>query len=180
MSIKFITGNKNKFEEVKNILGLPLEQLDIDLPEIQEIDAREVVKQKLLAAEEHEKGEYIVEDTSLYLPCLGGKLPGPLVRWFEKALGNEGILDLTEKYGDFEAEARSLIGYAAGNSEIHFFEGGVRGKIVAPRGDNDFGWGPIFQPDGFEKTFGEMTREEKHQVSMRGMAVRKLKEFLLL
>lgn len=178
MAIKFITGNKRKFEEIQSILGLELEQLVIDLPEIQEIDAKEIIRRKLLAAQEHEKGDYIVEDTSLYLDCLNGKLPGPLIKWFEKVMGNDGIVEMVEKLGDDKAEARVLIGYSAKNGDIHFFDGAVRGRIVKARGDKDFGWGPIFQPEGKDKTFGEMEREEKHDFSMRGIAARKLKEFL--
>lgn len=179
MVIKFITGNKDKFEEVKSMLGLPLAQLDLDLPEIQEIDAQEIVKQKLLAAEEHSTGEYIVEDTSLYLDCLGGKLPGPLIKWFIKAIGNEGIVEMTQKFGNDGVEARTIIGYAKKNGEMNFFEGSLRGRIVSARGNKDFGWGPIFQPDGYDKTFGEMERDEKHNISMRSIALRKFKEYLV-
>ena len=86
MNLYFITGNKNKFEEVKSILP-NTEQLDIDLPEIQDIDAKIIIRAKLLAALKHKDGEFIVEDTSLYLDCLGG-LPGPLIKWFMKNMGN--------------------------------------------------------------------------------------------
>ena len=58
----FITGNKNKVAEAKAILGT-VEQLDIDLPEIQELDARKIIKAKLLEALAHRSGEFIVEDT---------------------------------------------------------------------------------------------------------------------
>lgn len=159
-------------------MRLPLEQLDIDLPEIQEIDAQEIVRQKLLAAEEYARGDYLVEDTSLYLDCLGGQLPGPLIKWFLKSLGNDGIARLTEKYGKNGAEAKTILGYAQKSGEIHFFEGVLRGKIVSPRGNKDFGWGPIFEPEGYSQTFGEVTREEKHAISMRSLALKKLKEFL--
>ena len=62
----FITGNKSKFDEAQAILSdIKLEQLDIDLPEIQDIDAHEVVKAKLKAALEHHSGPLIVDDVSL-------------------------------------------------------------------------------------------------------------------
>lgn len=83
--IYFITGNKNKFEEVRAILP-DAEQLDIDLPEIQEIDAHGIIRAKLHAAFAHEEGEFIVEDLSFYLECLNG-LPGPLIKWFLKTIG---------------------------------------------------------------------------------------------
>lgn len=62
--IFMITGNKNKFEEVKSILP-DVEQLDINLPEIQDIDAGKIIKAKLLEALKHKEGEFIIEDTSL-------------------------------------------------------------------------------------------------------------------
>jgi non-canonical purine NTP pyrophosphatase (RdgB/HAM1 family) len=56
--------------------------------------------------------------------------------------------------------------------------GRCKGKIVAPRGDNAFGWDPIFEPDGFSKTFAEMSSEEKNSVSHRNEALKLVKKFL--
>jgi inosine triphosphate pyrophosphatase len=178
MTLKFVTGNKNKFEEVRSVLKMPMEQVSVNLPEIQSLDAREVIRQKLLAVEQHEKGEYIVEDTSLYLSSLNYQLPGPFIKWFEKSITNDGIVQLAEKMGDNEAIASVIIGHIDETGKTKFFEGTMKGKIVPARGDNDFGWGPIFQPEGEAKTFGEMERDEKHAISMRGIAARKLKKYL--
>jgi inosine triphosphate pyrophosphatase len=175
--IYFITGNKNKFEEVKSILP-DIEQIDIDLPEIQEIDPKEVIKAKLIEALNHKNSEFIVEDTSLYFDCLNG-LPGPLIKWFMKTLGNKGLFDLVSKMSNTnKAKAKTIIGYAKNREEIYFFEGVIEGEIVFPAGDTDFGWDPIFKPSGFNKTFAEMTVEEKNSISMRRDAVNKLKTFL--
>lgn len=160
------------------MLGLPLEQANIDLPELQEIDPHAIIAHKLEQARQHADGEYLIEDTSLYLHCLESKLPGPLIKWFEKTIGIPGIVTLTQKYQDTAAEAVTLFGYVDKEGQTHFFEGRLEGTIVQPRGDKDFGWGPIFQPVGMSKTFGEMDRDEKHSISMRGVALRKLKEFL--
>lgn len=176
MSLYFITGNRNKFDEVKAILG-EVEQLDFDLSEIQDIDARNIVRAKLLEALNHKDGECIVEDTSLHFDCLKG-LPGPLIKWFLKTIGNEGLAELAKKLGDNRAEAKTIIGYAKNRDEIEFFEGTIPGRIVAPAGVSAFGWDPIFLPDGYDKTFAEMTTEEKNCVSMRKIAVEKLKNFL--
>ena len=176
MKLYFITGNKNKFEEIKSILP-EVEQLDIDLPEIQEIDAKEIIKAKLIEALKHKKGEFIVEDTSLYLDCLNG-LPGPLIKWFMKTIGNQGIYNLTKKFGNSNAEAKTFIGYAKSKDEIYYFEGKIKGKIVEPKGNSNFGWDPIFQPEKNLKNFAEMDKEEKNKISMRRNAVNKLKEFL--
>ena len=177
MTLYFITGNKNKFAEAKSILP-NIEQLDIDLPEIQDIDARNVIKAKLLEALNHKSGEFLVEDTSLYLNCIKG-LPGPLIKWFLKTIGNKGLFNLVERLGDNEAQAKTIIGYAKSPEEIYFFEGLIPGKIVPSKGEFGFGWDPIFQPEGFDKTFAEMTTEEKNSVSMRKLALEKLKDFLV-
>lgn len=174
--LHFITGNKGKFEEVAAVLP-DLIQLDIDLPEIQAIDPRAVIRAKLDAALHHTSGEFLVEDTSLMLDCLNG-LPGPLIKWFLKTVGNQGLFEIAKRFGVFGAEAKVMVGYARNHEEIYFFEGSLRGGIVSPRGDGGIGWDPIFQPDGHTKTFAEMTQEEKNQISMRRIAVDQLKIFL--
>lgn len=174
--IYFITGNENKFKEVKFIIP-NIERLDIDLPEIQELDARKVIEAKLREAFKHKSGCFIVEDTSLCLACQNG-LPGHLIKWHLKAIGNEGLYDIARKFNNFDAEAKTLIGFANNPNNIHFFEGLIKGKIVSPRGDRGFDWDSIFQPDGYSKSFAELNMEEKNDVSMRRIALNKLKEFL--
>jgi inosine triphosphate pyrophosphatase len=117
----FITGNKNKFAEVKAIIP-EVEQLEIDLEEIQEIDAHKIIEAKLKEAIKHHKGSFIIEDTSLYLDGLNG-LPGPLIKWFMQKLGTEGIYKLAKDSGNIKAEAKTIIGYAKNAKEIKFFEG---------------------------------------------------------
>lgn len=176
MALYFITGNKNKFAEVSAILP-NVEQLDIDLPEIQDIDAKEIIKAKLLEALNYKQAEFIVEDTSLYFDCLKG-LPGPLIKWFIKTIGNDGLFDIVEKFGNNKAEAKTIIGYAKNPDEIYYFEGSVKGTIVSPIGKSGFGWDPIFQPEGYSKSFAELSQEEKNEISMRRIALNKLKEFI--
>jgi non-canonical purine NTP pyrophosphatase (RdgB/HAM1 family) len=173
--IKFITGNKGKLQEAKQILG-EVESLDLDLVEIQEIDPQAVISAKLKEAEKHEAGEFIVEDTSLYLDALGG-LPGPLIKWFMKTVGNNGLYEIAEKLGNNKAEAKALVGFSDKQGNMEFFEGSISGKIVSPKGEG-FGWDPVFQPEGYNKTFGEMTQEEKNEISMRKIALEKLREYL--
>lgn len=173
--IKFITGNKGKIEEALQILG-DVDSLDLDLIEIQEIDAQVIIEAKLKEAEKIHKGEFIVEDTSLYLDALGG-LPGPLIKWFMKTIGNDGLYKIAEKLGENGAEAKTIIGYSDVDGKVKFFEGSVRGTISEPRGTG-FGWDPIFIPSGYKKTFGEMTSNEKNEISMRKIAFEKLREYL--
>lgn len=172
----FITGSKHKFEEVSSIIS-PLEQLEIDLPEIQEIDAKLIIEAKLSSARAHHPGALIVEDTSLYLDCLGA-LPGPLIKWFMKSLGTEGLYNLCKQMGNYKATAKVLMGYSSGGDDVQFFEGVVHGTIVSPRGTSSFGWDPIFIPDGFDQTFAEMGKDLKNKISHRKLAASKLKDFL--
>jgi inosine triphosphate pyrophosphatase len=176
MSLYFITGNKGKFSEVQAILG-DVERLDLDLPEIQELDARKIIEAKLTEAQKHHAGELIVEDTSLYFDALQG-LPGPFIKWFIATVGQEGLYAMADAFGKYGAEAKTIIGYANAAGDIHFFEGTFRGTIVPPRGPNGFGWDPIFKPDGYEKTFGELDPSEKNAFSMRKIAVERLREYL--
>src|SRR3989344_5059178 len=176
MSLYFITGNKGKLMEVQSILG-NVEALDIDLPEIQSLDAHEIIKAKLEEAKKHQAGEFIVEDTSLYFEALNG-LPGPLIKWFMKTVGNDGLYKMAGAFGNFGAEAKTIIGYVDEKGKIEFFEGSIRGTIVEPRGTSDFGWDPTFMPEGQQKTFAEMSPGEKGKISHRGAAIRKLKEAL--
>lgn len=179
MVLYFITGNKNKFAEVKAILGdsINVEQLKIELDEIQEIDSRVIIKHKLNEALKQRKGEFFLEDTSLYIEGLNG-LPGPLIKWFLKALGPKGIYALTSHLENKNAVAKNIIGYSDAKGELHFFEGEVKGKIVAPRGETTFGWDPIFLPDGYNQTFAEMDDDLKNKISHRRKALDKLVEFL--
>lgn len=174
MALYFISGNKNKLKEIQAIIP-HVEQLEIDLPEIQSLDARKIIEAKLNEARKHHKGEFIVEDTSLYFKCLNG-LPGPLIKWFMEAMTLEELYNITEKIGNSDAEAKTIIGYIDKNGKINYFEGSLSGKIVRPNVKSRFGWDPIFQPVNSEKTFAEMSLEEKNKISMRRKAVEQLKE----
>jgi inosine triphosphate pyrophosphatase len=176
MQLYFITGNKKKFKEVNALLP-EVEQLNIDVPEIQGTDAHVIIKKKLETARRHKKARFIVEDTSLYMDCLGG-LPGPLIKWFLKSVGNDGLANLAKKLGNPSAQAKTIIGYSRADGRTKFVEGVLKGEIVSPRGDSDFGWDPIFQPEGHEKTFAQMTKKEKNEISMRRHALNKLKKVL--
>jgi non-canonical purine NTP pyrophosphatase (RdgB/HAM1 family) len=174
--IVFITGNKDKLREVSALIPA-VQGIDMDLTEIQEIDAYKIITAKLSEAQKSQSGAFMVEDTSLYLDAMNG-LPGPLVKWFVKAIGIEGIYHLAESFKSRRATARTLLGYADEEGNIHFFEGSISGTVVPPRGTDGFGWDALFQPDGHEKTFAEMTPEEKSQCSMRKIALEGLQQYL--
>src|SRR5579875_3449231 len=163
MTIFFITGNNDKLREVQALIP-DVQHIDLDLPEIQEVDPYRIIAAKLEGARTCRSGAFLVEDTSLALDGMGG-LPGPLAKWFVKAIGAR-------------ATARTIIGYADENGEVRFFEGSLRGRLVPPRGTHGFDWDAIFQPDGSEKTLAEMSQQEKNQCSMRRLAVASLQQYL--
>lgn len=173
----FITGNKNKFAEVKAMIP-DIEQLDIDLVEIQELNPHMILEHKLHEALKHSSGACIVEDTSLYLDCLRG-LPGPFIKWFLQTIGNDGLVDITKKYNNNCACVKVIFGCARDASTIKYFEGEVKGTIVPVRVKSGFGWDDIFIPDGYTQTYSEMGKVEKNKISMRAIALHKLKDFLL-
>ena len=186
MKIKFITGNKNKYQEMRDIIApIEVEQVDIDLAEIQSLDSQEIIRHKLREALNNPLlindtfSSIIVEDTSLHLACLNNDLPGPMIKWFLKTLNPQGIFELCQKMGNAKASGVTRIGYAHKDGTIEFFEGRNDGEIVFPIGDKDFGWGPIFKPNGSDKTYGQMDREEKFIISMRAQAALKLKQYLI-
>jgi inosine triphosphate pyrophosphatase len=176
MPLYFITGNKNKLAEVQSMIP-EVQQLEIDLPEVQDIDPHKIIQAKLQEALKHHEGPLIVEDTSLEFDSLNG-LPGPFIKWFIAALGPQGLAKLAARQDSTKARAKAIIGYASSSEGIQFFEGTVHGEIVMPRGETKFGWDPIFQPEDSGKTFAEMNKEEKNEISHRRKAVNKLKEYL--
>ena len=124
--------------------------------------------------------ELMVEDTSLSLDALGG-LPGPLIKWFiaDGSLGLEGLADVAAARGNLQARATTWLGLLEPSStglSLRFFEGTVRGRIVRPVGQSGFGWDPIFQPEGADKTFAQMTPEEKTRFSMQSLALDALRK----
>lgn len=174
--LQLLTSSANKLAEFQAILP-EIEQLDIDLPEIQSLDPKEVIEAKLQGASAHHAGPFLVEDVSLTIHSLQG-LPGPLIKWFMKTVGNYGIYQMTASFGKFEAEAVTMLGYMDLGGDIHYFEGRIPGRIVEPRGESGFGWDPIFEPQGHTRTFAEMNKTEKNEVSMRRLAIEAFKTYL--
>ena len=174
-SIFFITSNPNKVSEVKAILGedfpFKIEQKAIDLDEYQYDDpdliAIRKCKDAVIRAQLH---PLIVEDTNLSFSALNG-LPGPYIKSFEKKIGNEGLVNLLTAFEDKSAQAVAYVAYWDGKA-MTVFKGQVPGSIVSPRGPVDsFGWDPIFQPNGHDKTFAELGPQEKNQISHRVKAL---------
>ncbi|CAJ1967937.1 unnamed protein product [Sphenostylis stenocarpa] len=93
-------------------------------------------------------------------------------KWFLQKIGHEGLNNLLKAYDDKSAFALCVFSFAAGpDSEPITFSGKTPGKIVPPRGPNDFGWDPIFEPEGYDQTYAEMAKEEKNKISHRSKSL---------
>jgi inosine triphosphate pyrophosphatase len=177
MKLIFVTGNSKKFVEAKAVLeGVDLVQERFDITEIQG-SAMDVVKDKARKALAKFKKPLFVEDTSLEFSALGG-LPGPYIIHFLDAIGPEGLYRILKDYPDKRARAVCLAAYIEPGTDPVVFEGSINGSIVSPRGHQDFGFDYVFMPDGYDKTFAEMEKDEKNRISHRSLAIRKLYDFL--
>lgn len=171
----FATGNIGKVEEVSRFLGIPVDHASIDLHEIQSLDLEEIVRDKALRAYEKVQRPVLVEDVSFIFNALG-KLPGPLIKWFEKELGLEKLCRLVDRK-DRACIATVCYGLHDGK-KIHLIESSMAGTVAEhPRGEH-FGWSPIFIPEGAEKTYAEMSLEERAPIAMRRKALEKLYELI--
>ncbi|XP_077252536.1 inosine triphosphate pyrophosphatase family protein [Tasmannia lanceolata] len=170
--VTFVTGNAKKLEEVRAILGpsIPFQSLKLDLPELQG-EPEEISKEKARLAVKEVNGPVLVEDTCLCFNALNG-LPGPYIKWFLQKIGHEGLNNILKAYDDKSAYAMCVFSLALGpNADPISFIGKTQGSIVPPRGPPDFGWDPIFQPDGYQQTYAEMPKEEKNTISHRSKAL---------
>jgi len=177
--ILFITGNKHKLREAREILPhCQINNIEIDLPEIQAIDVKKVVKEKAIIAYNKIKKPLIVEDTGLHIEEWDN-FPGALSKWLETTAGNDKIVKMLTPFKNKKAYAETAICYYDGKI-CKIFSGQVHGKIVNPRGTNGFGWAPIFEVPETNKTFAEMTEEEKAPYSMRRKAFDKMAKIMNL
>lgn len=181
-TLYFVTGNSSKFKEASTIFensNCKLVQCNIDLPEYQGTP-EEVVYQKAMTARsliDPSCYPFIIEDTSLAFNCLNG-MPGVYIRDFYRSLKCEGLYKLTLPFNDYTAQAKCIISLMMEeNSDPILFTGVIDGKIVYPRG-NSFCWDPIFEPNGFDKTFAELPKEHKNLISHRARAFTQLVEYL--
>lgn len=115
----------------------------------------------------------VVEETGLELAALNG-FPGPLVKWMLEAVGAEGIARTALALGDPRARAVCLLQWTDGERSV-VTRGETAGDLVLPaRGENGFGWDPVFRPAGGSRTYGELQDEEKDRLGHRGKAWRAL------
>jgi non-canonical purine NTP pyrophosphatase (RdgB/HAM1 family) len=168
-----VSSNPNKGIEAERILGMPLLRVSISLPEIQAVTVEEITRYKVEVARTKGYTRLIVEDVSLGFDELGN-FPGPYVRWLLEAAGGKGLAAIAYALNNRSAMAQCCVGYWNGR-DVRTFTGEAAGEIlVQPRGERHFGWDAWFVPRGSDKTFAELTDEEKDTVSHRGAAYRAL------
>ena len=169
-----VSSNPNKVAEAQRILGVPLETVAIDLPERQSNDLLEVLRSKGEEAWRRVQRPLVVEETGLELAALNG-FPGPLVKWMLDAVGASAIAEVVQARGNDRVTARCAVLFVDGGSEPVVGEGATRGRLVLPaRGTKGFGWDPVFQPEGHQRTYGELSQAIKDEIGHRGRAWRDL------
>jgi XTP/dITP diphosphohydrolase len=177
MEIVMATANRHKLDEANYSLkefGLTLVAEDIKGPEIQSLDPIAVAKASLEELLPSFGRPLLVEDTALCVKALKG-FPGALASHVFNTIGNRGILTLLEKEKDRSAYFETAVAYGLPSGQVWVFTGRAYGAISEkPRGNGGFGFDPIFVPDGYDKTFAEMTLEEKAKISHRSLAFRRL------
>ena len=188
MHFVFASNNVHKLLEIQNIIGKQFNLKTLldagfegDIPE----------NQKTLEGNALEKARFIysklnidcfADDTGLEVEALNGD-PGVYSARYAGLENNSEnniaklLLHLKDKTNR-KAQFKTVSALIISGTEF-LFEGIVKGNIInEKRGHDGFGYDPIFVPDGYHKTFAEMSIEEKNKISHRAKAIFKLAEFL--
>ena len=188
MKLVFATGNLNKAEEVRSMLPEGTELLTLkdlalkeDIPETApNLEGNAILKAKYIV--DRFGIDCFADDTGLEVYSLNNE-PGVLsARYAGEQKNSEDNMNLmlsrlTDKE-DRSARFRTVIALHI-NGEMHTFEGIVEGKIIQEkRGDEGFGYDPIFVPDGYKETFAQMSMDEKNKISHRARAFTEMINFL--
>ena len=187
------TNNTGKVIELAGLLNVsPFELLNLsNFPNVQEVEEtgltfEENAKLKAIGYALQTRSLSLADDSGLEVEALDNR-PGVLsARYgggkttFAEKMAK--LLDELDKTGDEMRRARFVcsmaVADAAGNI-LHMSKGVCEGKIASkPRGSGGFGYDPLFIPDGFDKTFGELSEGIKRQTSHRARAFREIIPFL--
>lgn len=195
MKIVFATNNQNKLSEIRDILGS-----DFEIVSLQDIGCHADIPETGSTLEENamQKARYIydnynmsvfADDTGLEVDALGGA-PGIYSALYAGGEGHDSEANMTKLLGELgennnrKARFRTAIALILkedgnGNITEKLFEGIVRGEIIKERrGGEGFGYDPIFQPEGYDRTFAELGPDVKNKISHRARAVARLVEYL--
>ncbi len=167
--LRYVTSNPGKAREATAYLDDAVEAVELEYPEIQADDLEPIATAGAEDAYERLEGTdpVIVDDAGLFIDALSG-FPGPYSSFVEDTVGIERVAELALAEPDRTARFRCVIAYYDGERSMSF-SGGVRGRIVSPRGTGGFGYDPIFEHG--DRTFAEMDAEEKNARSHRGRAL---------
>ncbi|WP_293294964.1 non-canonical purine NTP diphosphatase [Allomuricauda sp.] len=188
MKLVFATHNDHKLKEVQQLLPK-----NIQLLSLKDIDCFDEIPETGDTLEENAKikADHITQtyglncfsdDTGLLVDALNGA-PGVYSARYageQKDASDNMQKLLNELNGKNNRKAHFKTAVHLNlNGEVHAFEGTVEGVITdKEQGKGGFGYDPIFKPNGFDKTFGELPSNVKNSISHRGRAIRKLVEFL--
>jgi len=185
----FASSNKHKADEIRQVLG---ESIQIILPsdlgytkEIPETGTtlEENAWIKAIAIFEQFHLPVIADDTGLEVEALNGA-PGVYSARFagENATFNDNcnlLLHKLKGVSNRKAAFKTVICFLDENNRKHLFHGVVKGEILEHfSGEGGFGYDPVFRPEGYSKTFAEMTLEEKNKISHRALAIQKFQSFI--
>lgn len=188
--IVFATNNNHKLNELRKLTEGKIEILSLndidchdDIPETADtLEGNAAIKARWV--KDRYGYDCFADDTGLEVAALGGK-PGVFSARYagenHDSLANMKLLLANmEDKEDRNARFRTVIALIEGETE-HRFEGIVEGEIIRePKGENGFGYDPIFVPTGYCETFAEMNADEKNSISHRARAVAKLIEYFSL
>lgn len=186
------TRNEKKKRELLQILNdLPVELVTLnDLPDMVEVEedgltfADNAIKKASAVAEQ--TGEYtMADDSGLEVDAIDGQ-PGVYSARFAGEPSNDEannlkLISMMEgvPHEGRTARFRCVIALAAPDGRRATVEGACEGRIITePRGDEGFGYDPLFVPDGYELTFAELSAEVKNQISHRGRALKEAREII--
>jgi XTP/dITP diphosphohydrolase len=196
MHLLFASQNKHKLEEIKPLLPasvqlLSLAELDYyaEIPETSPTLAGNALQKAQFIFDKFHPllssrgvGGCFADDTGLEVEALHGR-PGVYSARYagEGKSGDDNINKLLKELLDItnrNAEFKTIIALV-GMGKPLFFEGIVKGSITLDKqGRNGFGYDPVFMPEGYSKTFAQMSLEEKNKLSHRSMAMKKFAEYL--
>ena len=180
MIINFVTSNKNKVNEFRQILEpkIKVNHIKISYPEMRSDNPEEIAKMSAEMLANKLKKVVVVEDSGLFIDALNG-FPGTYSATIHKRIGLEGILKLMNGIKQRECTYKSAVAYCEPGKKPVCFLGEEKGKVSeSVKGTFGFGHDPIFIPEGSNKAYGEM--ENCIEIKkFRRRAVLKLRNYLL-
>jgi len=185
MKLVVATSNTGKLDEITRLLVEVGVEVMNDGRDVEEtgttLEENALIKARAVAAY-HSDTWVLADDSGLEVDALDGAPGVYSARYAGPEKDNhrnmDKLLASLEGMENRSAQFRTVLALVKAGQE-HLFEGVIRGKIIdEKRGGGGFGYDPIFVPDGFDRTFAQMTPQEKNQISHRAIALRKLVEFL--